>query len=421
VLTAIRSNEVESLKFNNVYTFIYVDALPLKYINEYNTPFLASLAKDGKTFVLQNIPGYSFGIQSTMLSGKLPQETKHWMPYIYIPEPSEKHNRLSIYHNPFLQTIFREHRYLPKPLRYVYQYSLCSPVFGTFRMNTAKLCGMPIEYLDDFYIYPYYYMNENPFFLEFKRLCEDKYGVNVYYFGHSLRRVQKDLVEFLKNISITVDNTTQDTMFFIYLDDLDGVGHKLGVSTEQWFKTLRIIDMSLFYLYKLLSKLTRMVYFVVFSDHGVCTADEYIDLDSMFRRYDVKDKILYFIDATLAFIWINNYRYKELIMKLLDKKLRNKAKIFDIETDKEVLKHYGVYFRNREYGDVVVQTKPCKEFFPNFYSITTPLKGLHGFWPDEVVQQAFIITPHKNRDLETYKPRHIKDIREYLLSLVNLT
>ena len=408
------------MRLNNVYIFVYIDALPSKYINSRDTPFLASLMRQG-VFVLENIPGYSFGIQSTMLSGKLPQETKHWMPYIYISEfhgQSDDHH--SVYYNFYLQGILHKLRYSPKPMRYMYQFSLCNPVFGIFKKNVAKLCGIPLEYLDKFYVYPYYYMNENPFFLKLKNNFKEKYCAEVYYFGHSLRNVQNGLIKLLKDIYSNGAEVSQDLVFFVYIDDLDGTGHKLGVGTKQWFEKLRMIDISLSYLYRLFHRLARSVRFIVFSDHGVCNADEYIDIEGLFQKYGLKNSMFYFVDATLTFIWVDNHRCKELIFKIINKKLRGRVRILDIEADKDVLQRCGVYFENRAYGDLVVQTNPCKEFFPNFYSITTPFKGLHGFWPDEVVQQAYIITSCNNHDdFDVFKLRHIKDIRNFLLSLIN--
>jgi len=407
------------LRLDNIYVFVYVDALPLRYINSHNTPFLASLMKQGY-FILDNIPGYSFGIQSTMLSGKLPQETKHWMPYIYISEFCEQNdNCLSMHRNLYFPSFLNKLRYLPKPMRYIYQFNLCNPIFGIFKKNAAKLCGISIEYLDKFYIYPYYYMNENPFFLKLKNIFEEEYGVNVYYLGHSLRSIQNNLIKLLKDVYSIRAESRQDLVLFTYIDDLDSTGHVQGVGTKQWFEKLNMIDISLSYMYRLFRRLAKSVCFIVFSDHSICNTDEYIDIENLFHKYNLKNSTFYFIDATLAFIWVDNYRRKESVLKIINKKLRGKIRVFDIEADKDTLQRYGVYFRDRKYGDLIVQTKPCKEFFPNFYSITTPLKGLHGFWPDEDLQQAYIITASCNHDFDLFKLRHIKDIRNFLLNLIS--
>jgi len=396
---------------NNIYAFIYIDALPLEYISIGST-FLAKLMNKN-VITLENIPGYSFGIQSTMLAGKLPQETKHWMPYIYVPELEQSCN-LGFYRNSHFQKLLSRFRYLPGPMKYAYELSLCNPLFGTFKKG-VKLCGIPVQYLRKIHTYPYYYMNENPFFLEIKRTFKEKYDVDSYYLGHSLQDALDDLVELTKGIS--GKKIEQDLFLFLYIDDLDGVGHMHGVGTIRWFETLKKIDISLLYLYRLFHKLAKSVHLLIFSDHGMCNADEYIDIENLFRKYNLENSIYYFVDATLTFLWLDKKYKKESILKFINKKLGDRVRVFDIEADRSALQRYGVYFGNREYGDLMIQTKLCKSFFPNFYSITRPLKGLHGFWPDEDVQQACMIFPIYYYDLDI--PRHIKDIRNFLLNLIS--
>jgi len=408
---------MKGLKVRNLYVFIYIDALPLERINEYDSPFLATLLKKGRTYLLDNIPGYSFGIQSTMFSGKLPQETKHWMPYIYIPELSER--KLS--KDWPLQNLLDVFRFSSSPLNYIYHFILCNSMFGMFaRRRGAKLCGMPVEYLDKFYVYPYYFVNENPFFLELKETLESKYGVQTFYFGHSLREVQNSLIKLLKSSYNGKAGLKQDLLLFIYIDDLDGIGHVQGIGAGQWLERLRIIDANISYMYKQFHNLSKYVYLMVFSDHGMCNADEYINIENLFQRYDLRHSILYFVDATLALIWINNFKLKESIVKIIHRKLKGKVKVFDVESDKDTLQRFGIYFKGREYGDLIVQTTPCKEFFPNFYSVTKRLKGLHGFWPDEDVQRSFIMISSSGTGsfASHCKLVHIKDLRNFLVNLI---
>ena len=145
----------------------------------------------------------------------------------------------------------------------------------------------------------------------------------------------------------------------------------------------------------------------------MCNADEYIDLEKVLRLLP-KDSVDFIIDATLAFIRAHDDKYKKLLIEFLKKKLKDKILVFDVEEDKHTLKHLGVYFANGEYGDVIVQTKPCKEFLPNFYSISRGLEGLHGFWPTETFQRAFILSIPSG-DESNSKLSHIMDVREHVL------
>jgi len=406
---------MKGLKAHNLYVFIYIDALPLERINEYNSPFLATLLKKGRTYLLDNIPGYSFGIQSTMFSGKLPQETKHWMPYIRIIQENEK--RCGEHITTYM------HIQKSSVLRHLYQYGICVSLFKTTKKRPAKLCGIPLEYLKLFTIYPYYYLHENPFFIGMKSVLEDKYNTSVHFLGYSLQDVLKGIMQLKNNLHGNNDGVA----LIIYIDSLDGAGHAHGLDSDQWYATLKSIDQSLFLLYNLSAKISEggQLYYAIFSDHGMCTADDYIDIMGLLQKYGLvkKSSISFFIDATLTFIWSDDFKVRETIESVLNTKLKNKVVVLDVDSNKDLLKHYGIYFGKREYGDIIVQAKPCKGFYPNFYSITKPLKGLHGFWPSEPLQQAFITihTRGWNDDYSFNQTRvtHIKDFKAHFMHVVS--
>ncbi len=68
--------------------FFYIDALNSSFIAPSIMPFLSNLATKHRYTQLENVIGYSFAIQSCMLSGKYPEETNHWLPYFYSPQES---------------------------------------------------------------------------------------------------------------------------------------------------------------------------------------------------------------------------------------------------------------------------------------------------------------------------------------------
>jgi predicted AlkP superfamily pyrophosphatase or phosphodiesterase len=396
-----------------------VDALPLKYVNPNYTPYLFNLLREvgGRVYVLQNIPGYSFGIQSTLLSGLLPQESYHWMPYMFKSVEEETHfiNYMKnvCEYNPLICNdiikralhVFRNTKF--NNVKLLYEALLHVMVFWNTR--GVKLRGIPPEHFEKIFIFPYFYMNENPFFVMLKRGIERKSDIKVYYIGHSLSKN----IEKLPILLSTIKETSR-LFIFAYIDDLDGIGHKIGVASREWLNTLKQIDFFIYRMYRDLSAISKHVKILIFSDHGMCNADEYIDLENFLINKLSNRAIDYIIDATLAFIRVHTSSLKDSVFNLLKRKLKDKALILDIEEDKEVLKRHGIYFANGEYGDIIVQTKRCKGFFPSSYSITRKLVGLHGFWPTESTHQAFIFSLFMERrscrDLH-----HVKDLRDYIL------
>jgi len=409
-------------RFEEVYAFIYVDALPLEYVNPNATPHLFKLMRSGSFHVLKNIPGYSFGIQSTVLSGKLPQDTLHWMPYMF--RTDKKVQLINLLrsvceYNPLIcNDVTRKFLYAfrskkSRAMGFLYEGSLYVSTFQ--RAKSAKLLGLPPDHFGKILVFPYYYMNENPFFIGLKKYLEENFDIRVHYLGHSLSKNIEGLSTILHKAA-----ETPKLFLFEYIDDLDGIGHRKGIASREWFNTLKLIDSFIYRICKSLSTVSRQIRIILFSDHGMCNADEYIDLESLLLNKLPRESIDYFIDATLAFIRTQRGSLKDTILKLLDKKLNNKVLIFDVKRDKQVLKEHGIYFANSEYGDIIIQTKPCKEFFPNFYSVTNKLIGLHGFWSNETLQQAFIIEfPVEDNREESIKPLHIRELKTHIISHLN--
>ena len=417
------------MDFEEIHAFMYVDALPFKYVNPEYMPHLSSLLSKEKSYIhtLQNIPGYSFGIQSTLLSGFLPQESFHWMPYMFIPENTPlftKYGMKSICDNdPLLcNEVFRKalsvfHDSEFKNVRSLYEALLHAHAMVFGKTRGVKLHGIPPGHFEKILTFPYYYMNENPFFTMFKKEIEETLDMRVYYIGHSLSKN-------ITKLSTLLSTGRDDSRLFIfeYIDDLDRIGHKLMVASRAWLDTVEAIDYFIYKVYRTLSAVSKQAKILLFSDHSMCNADEYIDLESLLLNKLPRKSVEYFIDATLAFIRIHREPLKDSILKLLNKKLSGKVLIFDVERDTQTLREHGIYFANGEYGDMIIQTKPCKGFFPNFYSITYKLVGLHGFWPSEPLQQAFIIefpVEDNGENKNNINSLHIKELRTHIISHLN--
>ena len=356
---------------------VYVDALPLESIEEKytrETPFLNSLLNKGDVYGLQNIMGYSFGIQSTILTGKLPPETNHWMPYYFDPAHS-------------------------------------SPVMKVF-------CSVPLDFVDRFFIYPYYYMNELPFFEELQKLMSSRANTNMVYIGPKIHKGNYVQIcyDYLKNLK---DVSNEDQFILLYLDKLDHRAHGSGYGSPVWVNTLKKTDKELGLLYELIKTKFDDFNFMIFSDHGLSNVKNLIDINKMVRRSGVSWKdTTYLIDATIVNFWFENDNARNKIIRTLDKIGSNKIIYFHKEDDFKILKKYGVGFSDRRYGDLIVQIQPEHMFFPNHYSDRKALKGVHGFLPDEEVQKSFIVVDVNSEGSLDSVPRHIKDVWNVMWALV---
>ncbi|MEM2506670.1 MAG: alkaline phosphatase family protein [Nitrososphaeria archaeon] len=389
--------------------FVYVDALPYIQVSDKLMPFLSELFKKSKTYMLQNIMGYSFGIQSTILSGKLPSETMHWMPYVY---------RLS--NDAFKRCISSLARKididitLPHPLK-IARYGFNS----RFIMRKgAKIGSMPLKFIDRFHVYPYYYINELPYFKSLKEDLNNKFGTEVRYFGPPQNKEPVgQAIQYVKGLNGVINN---NVLLFVYLDMLDGIGHSKGVNSKEWNLALTYVDRNIEIMYTYVKKKFNNFAFMIFSDHGMCNVKDTFDVMRCLRMTGLdRDQATFFVDATLTMIWLNEYedsmevKLKETIKRLFG----YKVVVLGRKTDKNLLQKCGIYREDRAYGDIIIQTCPGFMFFPNFYSDIKPFIGVHGFLPHEEHQQSFLVFAPCGNELDHPTIYNLTDIR-FLLEQV---
>jgi predicted AlkP superfamily pyrophosphatase or phosphodiesterase len=394
-----------------VNVFVYVDALPINSINKDATPFLYSLKSIGETYILENIMGYSFAIQSTLLSGKMPSETGHWMPYIRFPSKRSSFQVMS--------SIGRKVNFngnLPFPLK-IARWGIMDRLL---LYTGAKTRSIPWKIIDEFYIRPYYYMNELPFFNQLKMELFENWKTNLTYFGPPTHKDPvNQTANYISFLADMPDRFYEHESIMVYIDTLDGMGHKYGTKSSVWPNTLLYVDNELKKLYYVLDKRIPEFTFQVFSDHGMCDINHTINIvrHLLANGVSIRNDIILFVDATIAMIWLENKTCKPHVSKVLERISPDKVTIFDRESDADILRRYGVFFNDRKYGDIIVQAKPNYMFFPNFYSELTPFRATHGYLPEEEPQSSFLIATSNSGKSIAFVPSHIKDLKKYMLSL----
>ena len=285
----------------------------------------------------------------------------------------------------------------------------------------AGLNAIPLTEIDKFYVYPYYYMNELPFFNLLKQDLFHKKCTNLLYFGPPIFKngVFDALNKYLLNLDVMKRKFNDELFILLYIDKLDHRGHGSGFGSDIWKKTLIYIDRKLSNLYRFLKSINIEFNFVIFSDHGICNINETVNLSKYMRMEGLSWKnMIYLIDATIANLWFNDDSSKRKFSKILNVLGKDKVLYFDKYEDKDVLREYGVNFTDDRYGDVILQTRPGIMFFPNHYSELKPFKGAHGFSPKESVQNAFVTLQMNSEKNMSIRPRHISDVWRIIWSLV---
>lgn len=384
------------LVMKNLVVFFYIDALNSSFLTPDIMPFLSSLATKHSYYELENVLGYSFAIQSCMLSGKYPEETNHWLPYFYSPPESpimfKTFNRIG--------AVFPLDR-LPS-LRHL----TVDQIRRFLLKDGVRINNTPFHIIDKIALYPYYYMCELPFFNELKELLGKKRQTPLTYIGPP--NVRKHLYgTLLKHIR----TSNYEKEFILTYDDvLDGLGHEFGPYSTECIHYAKSLDRVLLRVYQKLEKrFGKNLTFFVFSDHGQCEQTHILDLLSELEKKTLHfaEDYLCFIDATMALFWAQNEVVKEKILNVLDEIKVGKT------IDDDLREQYHIKFNDKRFGEIIFVLKPGGTFFPNFFSAFSAMKGLHGYRPEDEVQKGFLISSIKLSN----PPKHVKDFRNLSLDI----
>ena len=379
-----------------IVIFFYIDALNSSFITPSIMPFLSDLATDRYYKELENVLGYSFAMQSCMLSGKYPEENNHWMPYFYSPENSSM----------LFKTFKKVGTVFPLDRLPLIRHLTVRQTRSFFLKDGVHANNIPLRVIDKIALYPYYYMCELPFFYELAKILDKKYQVPLAYLGppKTKRPIYVPLLEHIKA------SHHENELIMTYDDMLDGIGHRFGPYSTECLHYAKSVDRVLLSVYQKLKNVFEKDFtFIVFSDHGQCEQSHSLDLLPKFGQKGLKfgDDYVCFIDATLALFWPRNEAVEEKMLNILGRIGSGKV------IDENLQKKYHIRFNDTRYGEIIFVLEPGVTFFPNFFSPFGSMKGLHGYLPEEEVQKSFLIS---NKKLSLHLS-HVKDIADLLLNL----
>ncbi|MEM3714177.1 MAG: alkaline phosphatase family protein, partial [Nitrososphaeria archaeon] len=352
-------------------------------------------------FQLRNIPGYSFGIQNTILSGLQPSQHKLWMPYFFSDISNNlKHRILSI-----LPRV----KYNPDPfLRMFKTFLLYAFFMGNKRVKLHSIDFSMAKYIST---HNFYYMFDSIFFKRLISLLSE--NVYIKLLGPPKTRNPLNELEALINNGIK-----RETFCAINIDILDLIAHKYGYDSLIFDKTIQYIDCKISKILSILErKFGSQFHFILFSDHGGSDASHLINLRPILKELSYKYQIKYIIDATMVLIKLSDPSMSDHIKRVLSKD--KTVLIFSRFEDIKTLEKNGIYFNDSMYGDIIIQANVKSSFFPNFYSDVRPLKGVHGYWPDEYVQYGWcILNLTKNPFMSSSKEQFMPEMYKALTTLL---
>lgn len=356
-------------KRGSVNIFILIDALGWEYIKE--RPFLDDIAPFKRS--VKSVLGFSSGVIPSLLTGKLPNEHKHWSLYFKSPDTS-----------PFWWV--RIPLWLPKK-------ALNSRIIRKLVEEMSKR-GMgytgyfetyliPIELLHWFdisersNIYKPKGIREGESIFDILRKEKVDYSALAY--------PMKDKEIFKRAINELESSDKQ--FYFLYCSEFDAFLHSSCKDRKAVNRMIDQYEESILNVYRSAKKEFEKVNLYVFSDHGMAPVNKAYDLKEDIEKLglSISKDYIPFYDSTMARFWFFNNEAKGKIVTELSKKEYGRI------LSKDELKAYGCYFEGECYGQVVFLMNTGAVINPSFMGNKVPA-GMHGFDAKDKAMDAMLVS-----------------------------
>ena len=351
------------------------------------------------------LPPFSFKPEASFLTGYPPEKTDSGTMYIMDKKSS------------YFKNIFFT-RFLPeKPdiLRKVIKVLLLRYLKFVKKINSNKKIDfgfIPFKLLSNFAL-------SNDFNL-FDSNCNFKYDTvfnklkskdkKYLYVGEPF--ISGKLENVRENLSTSeLDN---NNIFFIYITDLDTIGHEFGGNSKEYSqqlsKTINYLEEIAVYL-----KRKSLIYeFLIFGDHGMVDIKRTINIEKKIKQTNLKINrdYMYFLDSTLARFWFRNEQVKQ---KIKDSISNDKYGSWISNEEKT---EYQINFQHDKFGEEIWWASGGTLISPNFWQGTNFIKGMHGY-KDEVKENNTMVLYKKDDNL-SYDAISMTEINKLLIEFLEL-
>lgn len=322
--------------------------------------------------------GYSSTAIPTILSGEKPTVHKHLSFYYYAPEKS-----------PFKMFRYMGLGMLPSSIadRWRVRHMLSKLVAKYYGFTGYfEMYAMPfsrISYFD--------YIEKTDLFVpgglspvrNLADVLEDK---RIPYHISNWRLKEIENIEALIN-----DVRKGDINFaFLYTAAMDGLLHRVTKDGSEINTKMDWYESQIRRLFAELEKQYQEIYFSVFSDHGMTTLTEVVDVKKPVEQLGYKfgkDYVAVY-DSTMVRLWFFNHSAKQAILETLDKTPHCHV------LDDEELKRYSIDFPDNMYGEKIVLMDPGFQIAPSDMGLKA-LPGMHGFAPEHEDSFAAFLSSEK--------------------------
>jgi len=366
---------------------IAIDALAHHSINEVDTPFIHSLALKYSSTNIQTT--LTFTQFCEIFANLFPQESDIWT----ITKRSKKSDFAWMKYFPFSKNL---------PNKFI---DIITNIIRLLQGKTyfAPKAEIPNEILTNFaFSLDHQICHKKMFSNSIFNLLRQNNKSFVYislpvvYNGHyHLIRNIKD--EEVVKQALKIKNKKDFDFYHLYFRGVDAITHYNGLHSRAVKKRLKELDEMIKKLYLSFDKSYNLD-FILFSDHSMVNIVKVVNVKKVLDSYR---GLLYFLDSTLARIWVAN---KDLEQELTDK-LNKLDGGHILNTDEK--ERFGINFKHNNYGDIIFLADPGTLILPNFFQGQNPVKAMHSYEPIEELDAYYLINkkvplPHRGSIFDLY-------------------
>ncbi len=372
----------------NKTLIFFLDAVRPDYIGR-NTPFMNSLKKSGSFLKLDTLLGYSSGIWPSIWTSTYQDQHNKFLVYQYDPAGSKF-------------KWFSWFKFMPAKLRQYFFAGLKVPYY--FMPKIRKY--LPKIYHERLLDLPptinptlakYFSVDKSSYSgYNLMKDIEKKYSID--YTGDHI-----NLPTFKKAAPVEEWKLSNNDIDFFFTYDTDGFGHTYGPKSKEIKDLMNRIDKSIKRLYREADKKYDDVNLFIFSDHGMCEVNKFLDVQQELIKlpYKMPEDYLAFFDASMVRFWVKDKKVRKEIIKLI-KSVPELTYLSESLRDK-----YGLNFKDRRFGDLMCIVEPETRIFPDYFApVKSAIKGLHGYDPNFEHSKGVWLSNHKSKR----KKMHIIDI-----------
>ena len=178
---------------------------------------------------------------------------------------------------------------------------------------------------------------------------------------------------------------------FIYISDLDMIGHEFGGNSYEYYQRLDKIIKYITSIGQYYSKNKINSEFIIFGDHGMADVKRTYNIQKILSGLEVlpEKDYLFFLDSTLARFWFKNEKSKKIIKKSL------KNNLYGSWISKDELNKYQINFNHNKFGDEIWWASEGTLISPNFWQGRNFIKGMHGYRNEAKENHTMILSKAK--------------------------